>query len=174
MSTNDMILFMANGVAANKKITLRSKGFKVFLQAVNFVLSYLAGEIVKDAEGATKIVTIEISNARNKLQAKKLAKAVSGSILLKAALNGNSANWGRILSSLGATGLVSSDQYLKVFVGPYLVFDKYSRYNKKNIVNYYLRKNKEIAIRIVLNQGDSQAKIFTCDLSQRYILLNRN
>jgi glutamate N-acetyltransferase/amino-acid N-acetyltransferase len=152
MSTNDMVLIIANGQAKNKKVNLVDKSFKVFLKALNFVCLELAKKIVKDAEGATKFIQIKINNAKTYQEAKKLAFAVANSNLLKTAIFGENRNLGRIFAALGQAGIEINEDKIKV--------------------NCSSLKNRDIKININLNLGKSEATVYTSDLSTEYVKIN--
>ncbi|MCK5594822.1 bifunctional glutamate N-acetyltransferase/amino-acid acetyltransferase ArgJ, partial [bacterium] len=102
MSPNDTVIIMANGLARNKRIKFNTPEYEKFTCALNHVCAYLTKKIAADGEGATKLVEVQIKVARNIKDARRAAKAVANSNLVKTALNGCDPNWGRILSSLGA------------------------------------------------------------------------
>ncbi|KUK55598.1 MAG: Arginine biosynthesis bifunctional protein ArgJ [Atribacteria bacterium 34_128] len=103
-STNDMVLFMANGLAGNKLLNKKDVDYYKFLKALQYVAKYLARCIAKDGEGATKLIEAEVKNAISFEEAKKVAKAVINSPLVKTAIFGKDPNWGRILAAVGYSG----------------------------------------------------------------------
>lgn len=104
VSTNDMVLLMANGLAENKLIAEKNNDYFKFLDALQYVAEYLAKYIAKDGEGATKMIEVEVKNALSFAEAKKVAKAVINSPLVKTAIFGKDPNWGRILAAVGYSG----------------------------------------------------------------------
>lgn len=153
MSTNDMVTIQASGLAANKKIVSQTKDFKVFVEALEFVCVDLAKKIVLDGEGATKFITINVLGASNEAQARKIAKTIANSPLVKTAAFGSNPNWGRVGAAVGSLGLKGVDEHtMKISFSP---FDK-----------------KDIAIKVELQLGRAQATVYTCDLSYDYVKIN--
>ena len=153
MSTNDMVTIQANGLAGNKTIAKQDADFKKFYAALEFVCIDLSKKIVLDGEGATKFLTIHVQGAANEPQAKKIAKAIANSALVKTAAFGSNPNWGRVGAAVGSLGIKGiSEQSMKISFSP---FDK-----------------KEIAITVKLNLGKASATVYTCDFSYEYVRIN--
>ena len=173
MSTNDTVLLMANGLANNRNIKKRTKEYEVFLKALKVVASGLARKIVEDGEGATKFVTVYIENAKTKKDAYMVARTIANSCLVKTAIHGENPNWGRVASSVGASGVegIKSNKF-EIYLDGVLVFKggKFAMPSKSRFSKIYKRKNVEI--RVSLNLGKKCARITTCDLSKRYVEIN--
>ncbi len=153
MSTNDMVTLQANGLAGNKKIVTEDGDFKKFYQALEFVCIDLAKKIVHDGEGATKFLTIDVKGAANEIQARKIAKTIANSALVKTAAFGSNPNWGRVGAAVGSLGINKINEYnMKITFSP---FDK-----------------KEIAITVELPLGRASATVYTCDFSYEYVRIN--
>lgn len=152
MSTNDMVLVMANGRSGNKRITKKGKNYQVFCNALNAVCLDLAKKIVQDAEGATKFITIHVLGARTSVQAKKIAFAIANSALVKTAAYGNNPNWGRVAAAIGSLGIGFTEKEMKI---------KFSSFQRKNIT---------ITADLGLAQG--RATVYTSDLSLDYVKIN--
>jgi len=152
MSTNDMVVVMANGLAQNKCISKKDKDFKTFCNALNIICLDLAKKIVKDGEGATKFITVTIEGAKTEPQAKEAAFAVANSNLVKTAAYGSNPNWGRVAAAVGALGLGVTESMLKI---------KFSSFTKK-----------EIGINVDLGLGSKTATVYTSDLSIDYVKIN--
>jgi len=152
MSTNDMVLIMANGQAKNKKINTKDKALDKFSKALTYVCLELAKKIIYDAEGATKFIQIKVKGAKDSKDAKKAAFAVANSNLLKTAVFGENRNLGRIYSALGQTGININEKRAKVSTTSL--------------------KNKNIKITINLNMGKSEVTVYTSDLSTGYVRIN--
>ncbi len=153
MSTNDMVTLQASGSAGNKKITAEGGDFEKFYQALAFVCVDLAKKIVHDGEGATKFLTINVKGAGNEAQARKIAKTIANSALVKTAAFGSNPNWGRVGAAVGSLGINKINEHnMKITFSP---FDK-----------------KEIAINVVLSLGHAAATVYTCDFSNEYIRIN--
>jgi len=153
MSTNDMVTLQASGEAGNKKIVADGADFKKFYQALEFVCIDLAKKIVKDGEGATKFLTIEVKGAVHEAEARKIAKTIANSALVKTAAFGSNPNWGRVGAAVGSLGIDRINEYnMKISFSP---FDK-----------------KEIAILVELSLGRAKATVYTCDFSYEYVRIN--
>ena len=153
MSTNDMVIIMANGFANNKKIDRGGGDFKTFCEALTYVCQSLAKKIVLDAEGATKFIKIQIKGAQNESQAKKIGLAVANSNLVKTAAFGSNPNWGRVAAAVGSLGIKKiTEKNLKI---------KFSPFNQT-----------EITITVTINLGKTNTTIYTSDLSYEYVRIN--
>jgi glutamate N-acetyltransferase/amino-acid N-acetyltransferase len=153
MSTNDMVTLQASGLAGNKKIVKEDAGFKKFYQALEFVCTDIAKKIVRDGEGATKFITIKVNGAVHETQARKIAKIIANSALVKTAAFGSNPNWGRVGAAVGSLGIAKINEHnMKITFSP---FDK-----------------KEIAINVQLPLGKASATVYTCDFSYEYVRIN--
>lgn len=176
-STNDMAVIMANGEALNDTIEKEDENYKIFKKALDYVCVSLAKMIVKDGEGATKFLEVNIKNARNKNEAKILCKSIINSNLVKTAFFGCDANWGRILSAMGATG-VKFDQN-KISISFYNENGNITLFHNGEPLNFdekaalKILKDKEIKIDIDLNQVNKETiRGWGCDLSYEYVKIN--
>ena len=124
MSTNDMVFCMANGAAGNKSPVAGSKDAKKFQACLDTVARILAKMIVRDGEGATKFVEVAVHNARNPVEAKRAAMAVAKSSLVKTALFGQDANWGRIMAALGNSGVDMDEAKTDISIGKVKLVEK--------------------------------------------------
>ena len=113
-STNDMAVILANGLAENPVVDKEDEDYEKFKTALDYITKYLAKQIVKDGEGATKFLECQIFNAKNKEEARVLCKAILNSNLVKTAFFGNDANWGRVLSAMGASGIDFDPNQVKI------------------------------------------------------------
>ncbi|MDO8552811.1 MAG: bifunctional glutamate N-acetyltransferase/amino-acid acetyltransferase ArgJ [bacterium] len=172
MSTNDMVLVLGNGKAQNKTIAPNSKEAGVFAEALESILLRLAQMMVRDAEGATKFVTVRVNNAKSSEDARIAARAVASSTLVKCALFGSDPNWGRIAAAVGHSGASVDPWKIKIFLGKFLVSkDGGAVVNKPGVLDRELKK-KDIAITLDLGLGSHSATAYTCDLSTNYVKLN--
>jgi len=173
MSTNDMILCMANGAAGNKKPASGSKDMKKFQACLDTVTSSLAKQVVRDGEGATKFVVIEVKNAKNPVEAKRAAMAVAKSSLVKTALFGEDANWGRIMAVLGSAGVDMDEAKTDIYFGKAKIVERGLGQGKAAEREATLAlKQREVQIVIDLHKGKGAATVWTCDLSYEYIKIN--
>jgi len=175
-STNDMTAILASCAAGNAEIQDKDNNYDAFKQALDAVNLYLAKEIARDGEGATKLITCRVSNAPCEDTAVRLAKSVISSSLVKAAMFGEDANWGRVLCSMGYSGadfdvtkvdvafssLNGTVDVCKQGVG--VAFDEDTT---KNILT-----QKEIVIQISINAGEHTAEAYGCDLTYDYVKIN--
>jgi glutamate N-acetyltransferase/amino-acid N-acetyltransferase len=153
MSTNDMVTLQASGSAGNRKIVKEDGDFKKFYQALEYVCIDLAKKIVRDGEGATKFMTIDVKGAASEAQARKIAKAIANSALVKTAAFGSNPNWGRVGAAVGSLGIAKINEYnMKIAFSPF---------NKK-----------EIAVSVQLPLGRASATVYTCDFSYEYVRIN--
>lgn len=172
MSTNDAVFIMANGLAGNPKIKYGTGDYRIFSGALSYVSGYLAREIVNDGEGASKFVEIEVTGAKTKTDAKKVALKIANSNLVKTAIAGEDPNIGRIAAAAGAAGIEIEEQKLDIYIGKIkIVAAGRVDYKVKAAVKRLLRQ-KKIAIRLNLNSGREKSTVWTCDLTEGYIRIN--
>ncbi|WP_405344531.1 bifunctional glutamate N-acetyltransferase/amino-acid acetyltransferase ArgJ [Ruminococcus sp.] len=175
-STNDMVTVLANGLAGNAEITSEGEDFTAFMQALNTVTVSLCRMIAGDGEGATKLLECKVSGAKSLAIAKTVAKSVICSSLLKAAMFGADANWGRVLCAIGYSGadvdVNKIDVSFKSVKGEISVCEngagiEFSEEKAKEIL-----LEKEIEILVALNDGDFSSTAWGCDLTYDYVKIN--
>ena len=175
-STNDMVTVMANGLAGNAEISEEGEAFDTFMKALNTVTVHLCRSIAADGEGATKLLECVVTGAADETQAKIAAKSVICSSLLKAAMFGADANWGRVLCALGYSKAGIDPQSVDVSfrskAGEIVVCEKgagvdFSEEKAKEIL-----LESEIEILICLNSGTAAATAWGCDLTYDYVKIN--
>jgi glutamate N-acetyltransferase/amino-acid N-acetyltransferase len=171
MSTNDTVLVMANGMLGNPQITAKSESYATFKKSLNEVTYELSKLIAQDGEGATKLVEIEVKGARREADAEKAAFSVATSNLVKTAIYGNDANWGRIMAALGYSGADLREDKIAIYFGKVKVAGNGLTTGKDEEAGEVL-KGKHIKIVIDLNIGKSSAKVLTCDMTEEYIRVN--
>ncbi|MFZ3123260.1 MAG: bifunctional glutamate N-acetyltransferase/amino-acid acetyltransferase ArgJ [Thermodesulfovibrionales bacterium] len=172
MSTNDTALIMANGMLGNSEIKENSASYKIFKNALDEITYELSRLIVKNGEGATKLIAIEVEGADDEKEAEKAAFSVANSNLVKTAVYGNDANWGRIMAALGYSGIKFKEEKVSIHLGNIKVVNKGIGTGKDADANNYLKNNSEVSILINLNKGYASAKVLTCDLTEEYIRVN--
>jgi glutamate N-acetyltransferase/amino-acid N-acetyltransferase len=170
-STNDTVYALANGAAGAAEVS-GGAALAAFSKAVDVVCLSLAKQIAADGEGATRLVEIKVCGAKNVHDAKKIGATVATSPLVKTAVFGNDANWGRILAAVGRAGVKFNPLNTDIFIGNLPVFIsgapvKFSESKAKHIL-----KKKEVKITIDLHSGRDFASYYTCDLSFDYIKIN--
>jgi len=170
-STNDTVILMGNGQSENEPITEDSKYAKAFQQALDRVCIYLAKQVAADGEGATKLIELTVNGAKTTAEARKIARTVVTSPLVKTAVYGNDPNWGRIIAAAGRSG-VEIDENINLFIGNIIVL-KAGRPQNLNLDKAQAAlKKKEVLIEIQLNAGDATATAWGCDLTEEYIKIN--
>jgi glutamate N-acetyltransferase/amino-acid N-acetyltransferase len=174
-STNDMVAVLANGLAGNRLLNAeRDPGYQEFLAALEHVLVRLSKMIVLDGEGATKFVEIQVTGASSEVDAVAAARAIANSNLVKTALHGEDANWGRILAALGNSGIRFVPEEVEIRFGHVPILRKNYRIDFSEEEAARLLAEKEITIRVDLNGGPGNATFWTCDLSKAYVDINAN
>jgi glutamate N-acetyltransferase/amino-acid N-acetyltransferase len=171
MSTNDTVLIMANGAAGNETIKMKSKGYEVFEGALTELAYELSELIVRDGEGATKLVEVEVKNAKSERDAEKGAFAIANSLLVKTAIYGNDANWGRLMAALGYSGIALKEEKTDIYLNGLLVARNGITTGVDKEANDRL-KDKRIKIVADLHLGKGNAKVLTCDLTEGYVKIN--
>ncbi|MBF0563825.1 MAG: bifunctional glutamate N-acetyltransferase/amino-acid acetyltransferase ArgJ [Nitrospirae bacterium] len=171
MSTNDTLLVLANGTAANLPIEEGTPEYDAFASTLRETLLTLAKMIAKDGEGATKMVTIAVKGANSTEEAIRAARSVANSPLVKTAIYGNDANWGRIMASLGYSGIVFDPYMVDISFGGVLAVENGLSAGKDAESKAELG-GKDVTITIDLKTGNARAQVYTCDLTQEYIKIN--
>ncbi|MCX7792839.1 MAG: bifunctional glutamate N-acetyltransferase/amino-acid acetyltransferase ArgJ [Thermodesulfovibrionales bacterium] len=171
-STNDMVMIMANSLAGNDTITLKSRFYKDFKNSLISVTEELARMIVKDGEGATKSIKVIVKGATSKKDAELAARAVANSLLVKTALYGNDANWGRIMASLGASGAKVLEERIDIYFNHLQIVKRGLSAGNDSTANELLKTSKELNIIIDLGVGQEDFTVLTCDLSEDYVRIN--
>ncbi|MDY6989683.1 MAG: bifunctional glutamate N-acetyltransferase/amino-acid acetyltransferase ArgJ [Thermodesulfobacteriota bacterium] len=171
MSTNDTVLVLANGVSGLHVEAPPCK--EAFQETLNELLFTLALQIVKDGEGATKLVRVEVEGAPSEEEAKKVAYTVAESPLVKTALFGEDANWGRIMAAMGRAGVPLDPEIIQIyFDGMQMVRDGQGCGQEAEAAATRIFKNNRFSITIHLGLGSKRATVHTCDLSTDYVKIN--
>lgn len=175
-STNDMVVALSNGEAKNPIIDKEGNNYKIFCKALNMVNTYLCKSMAKDGEGATKLIECEVINSKDIETARKIAKSVISSNLLKAAIFGCDMNWGRIACAIGYADCKFYINKVAINVsskfGNMNVFEKgYGlKIDEKKALK--ILKEKEIKITVNMNSGKNKATAWGCDLTYDYVKIN--
>ena len=174
-STNDACVLIATGKAGNPDIdTLDSEEGKLVCEAVSDVCTFLAQAIIRDGEGATKFIILEIEGGNNESECRKVAESIAHSPLVKTALFASDPNWGRILAAVGRAGLQDLDiNTLEIYIDDLCIVEKggvASGYTEKAGKEVFSKD--EITICIKLNRGQEYIRFWTCDLSYEYVRIN--
>ena len=152
MSTNDTVLVLANAAAGNKIISAGSAEFQKFAKALELICMVLAKMVVSDAEGATKFIQIDVYQAKDVPEAKKVALDIANSVLFKTAVFGENPNFGRVAAAVGASGLGIKEEQLKIRLGTL--------------------KGKKVRLAVSLSRGKAKCTVYTCDLTPEYVKIN--
>ncbi|MBO4343431.1 MAG: bifunctional glutamate N-acetyltransferase/amino-acid acetyltransferase ArgJ [Clostridia bacterium] len=175
-STNDMVTVLANGMAENEKIAEENEDFAIFMKALNSVTVYLCRAIASDGEGATKLLECTVSGAKTLSDAKKIAKSVVCSSLLKAAMFGADANWGRILCAVGYSkadvDVTKIGVFLKSKAGQIEVCRNGSGVDFSEEEAKKILSEKEIDIEVTCGDGEYSSVAWGCDLTYDYVKIN--
>lgn len=175
-STNDTVVVLANGVAGNAEITEKNADYEAFKKALHFVNTKLAKDLVRDGEGATKLIEVNVSGAKTVQDAKTMAKSVVTSNLVKTAMYGEDANWGRVLCAMGYSGVKFDTKKVNIVYhsakgsidlmieGSPIVFDEQKASE--------ILSEKEIIVEIKIQEGNEKATAWGCDLSHEYVSIN--
>ena len=173
-STNDTVMLISTNASNHKNIKNKNdRKLKDFVLKLKTIMGNLSEQIVRDGEGATKLVNISVSGAKNTNSAKSIARSVAQSPLVKTAIYGEDPNWGRIVMAIGKSREPINKKKLKIKIGSEIVAKNGTQspaYNESKLKNYM--KNDQIIISIDLGIGKGTAKMMTCDYSYDYVRIN--
>lgn len=172
MSTNDMVIVLANGEANNAKITEENADYQIFFDKLMMLCTELAKQIAADGEGASKFLTINVKGAKSFADAKTVGMAIANSPLVKTAFFGEDPNWGRVICAVGYSGADMLPEKTVVKFGGITIFANGTgaTYDEKALA--HVMKEKDIVIDIELNMGQEDATVWSCDLSYEYVKIN--
>lgn len=172
MSTNDMVIVLANGEANNEKITSKNADYQIFYHNLMELCTELAKQIAADGEGASKFLTINVHGAKSFADAKTVGMAIANSPLVKTAFFGEDPNWGRVICAVGYSGVDMVPEKTVVKFGGIPIFANGTgaTYDEKALA--HVMKQKDIIIDIELNMGQEDATVWSCDLSYEYVKIN--
>lgn len=172
MSTNDMVIVLANGEANNAKITEENADYQIFFDKLMMLCTELAKQISADGEGASKFLTINVKGAKSFADAKTVGMAIANSPLVKTAFFGEDPNWGRVICAVGYSGADMVPEKTVVKFGGITIFANGTgaTYDEKALA--HVMKEKDIVIDIELNMGQEDATVWSCDLSYEYVKIN--
>ena len=169
-------MVLANGLAGNEQIEWKDDGYTLFYKALYQVCETMAKAIAADGEGASRLVTCTVRSARSEESAERLAKAVVGSSLVKAALFGADANWGRVLCAMGYSKAPFRPEYVDIafssIQGSILVCEKGIGLDFDEELAGKILSQDEVVIDVSLNEGGSEATCWGCDLTYEYVKIN--
>lgn len=171
-STNDMLVAMASGLAGNKELTPEHEGWSAFADALRYVCEVLAKAIARDGEGATKLVEVQVRGAESDESAQAIAKTVIGSSLVKSAVFGADANWGRIIAAVGRAGQPVDPATVDIRIGDIVTLEQ-SRpvaFDEDKALEYL--KGDTVVIGVDLHMAEGTATAWGCDLTYDYVRIN--
>ena len=171
-STNDMVAILANGQAGNEILTEESADFPAFKQALREICIAMAQKIAGDGEGATKLVECTVTGAATREDARLAAKAIIASSLVKTAIYGNDANWGRIACAAGYSGAKFDPNKVNIFIGDVQVAQNGMGLEFDEAKATEILKQKKVNILVKFNIGEEQATAWGCDLTYDYVSIN--
>jgi len=175
-STNDTCVVLANGMAGNPLIEWKDEDYETFKAALDHVCRTLSRAIAGDGEGASRLITCKMVGARSEESAERLAKAVVGSSLVKAAMFGADANWGRVLCAMGYSKAPFRPEHVDVSfqscAGEILVCKQGEQVNFDEDKAKEILSQKEVVIAVSLNEGEESAECWGCDLTYDYVKIN--
>lgn len=171
-STNDMVLVMASGLANHQVLHKNHPDYQLFCQVFTIVCQELAKAIAKDGEGATKLIEVHVLGAKNNSDANMIAKKIVGSSLVKAAMFGEDANWGRIICAIGYSGVDIDVNNIDIFIEDIAILQQSEpvSYDKEEMVQYLKEDTVHIYAHVGLGEGRGTA--WGCDLSYDYVKIN--
>lgn len=171
-STNDMVLLFANGCAGNPMVESEDWRYERFVQALVHMMTVMARKIARDGEGATKLIEVDVRGAASEEEAEKIARAVAGSSLVKTAIHGADANWGRVVAAVGYADVdVDPSSIAVAFNGVPILEQGYNIVIDEERAHNALLE-EEVTVTITLDRGDASACFWTCDLTKEYVHIN--
>lgn len=172
-STNDTLLALANGTARNPRIdAVDTPAFLEFQAALTSVCIELAKLVARDGEGATKFVTIDVTGARNFEEARQIGRTIATSNLVKTAIFGTDANWGRVLGAAGRAGIAFDPQRLALWFGDVMLVDQGAPTAYAEADAHATLSGEDVYVRLDLGLGPESATVWTCDFSHDYVSIN--
>jgi glutamate N-acetyltransferase/amino-acid N-acetyltransferase len=173
-STSDTLLAFATGAARARKIArANDPRLKEFRAAFTQLLANLSEQVARDGEGARKLVEVVVESAVSKKSARRVALSIANSPLVKTAIAGEDANWGRVVMAVGKAGEPADRDKLSIWFGDTRVAHKGARdsgYDETAVSNYM--KNPEITLKVALGLGKGRDRVLTCDLTKEYVAIN--
>jgi glutamate N-acetyltransferase/amino-acid N-acetyltransferase len=163
----------ANGAAGGSTIQAGSDSANAFQEALTYVCTALAKEMVRDGEGAQKLIAVTVEGAKTEGDARKGAREIASSSLVKAMVHGNDPNWGRVMMALGKSGIDIEEPKIDIFISDIHIVHagKAIPYSASVVVNA-MASDPDVKIRVALNVGQAAATAWGCDLTEEYVTFN--
>ncbi len=171
-STNDTALVLANGVVGGEEIRSDSDGATAFQEALSYVCTVLAKELVRDGEGAQRLLEVVVGGAETLADARRAARQIAGSLLVKAMVHGRDPNWGRVMMALGNSGIEFSESEVDLYISDIHIVHRGVAfpYMKDAVIN--AMSAPEVQVRVDIHAGDAVATAWGCDLTEDYVTFN--
>ena len=170
-STNDMVVLIANGISGIR-ITEDSQDAKLFEQALQAISIDMAKAVVTDGEGATKMITVEVKGGQSVTDVDKIAQTIANSPLVKTAVYGSDANWGRIISAAGRSGVEFDPKKVEIKFNDMTILSPNFGHDFDEEEATVILSESNIVISVDLNDGDAKTTWWTCDFTEKYIEIN--
>ena len=168
-STNDSVMLLANGASG---VSINVGNCDAFVDGLNAVCRELAMGIVRGGEGATKLVTVTVTGAASAIEARRAAKAIANSLLVKTAIHGGDPNWGRLIAVAGRANVAFELSRAAVMIGATTLFSNGRPYDEASAEAAEYLKGTDIAVSVDLGSGSASSTVWTCDLSAEYVRIN--
>ena len=168
-STNDCVFLLANGASG---VTIDEASYATFVRALTDVCRELAMGIVRGGEGATKLVAVTVTGAASSADARKCAKAIANSLLVKTAIHGGDPNWGRLIAVAGRAGVAFELERARVTIGSIVLFSDGKPHDERAPQAADYLKGTDLAVGVDLGAGTASSTVWTCDLSAEYVRIN--
>ena len=172
MSTNDTVMLFANGMAGNKPIKAGTPEAAGFFLALYSILEYLSREMVRDAEGSSKIFSVRVEGAASREDARLAARAIAASSLVKSAIHGNDPNWGRVIAAAGYSGAEIDVSKVRFDINDVVIMEAGTpiSFHREAVIN--IMNNPEVYLTVNLGLGDGEATAWGCELTEEYVVFN--
>ena len=171
-STNDMVMLLANGAAGNAEIGEGSPDAEAFGAALYALCSHLSRELVRDAEGSSKVFSVRVAGAASKTDARLAARAIAASLLVKSAIHGNDPNWGRVVCAAGYSGADLDVSKVSFFINDVAIMEGGTPipFHRESVIAIMSRE--EVALTVTLGMGEHEATAWGCELTEEYVVFN--
>ena len=171
-STNDTVLVLANGAAGGPTIDAGSDAAGPFQEALTYICTALAKELVRDGEGAQRLIEVEVHGARDLADARTAAREIASSLLVKAMVHGRDPNWGRIMMALGKSGIEFDESSVDLFINDIHIVHKGLAFPYLKDAVISAMNVPEVRFKVDVNAGDAAGTAWGCDLTEEYVTLN--
>src|SRR5439155_11789077 len=168
-STNDCVMLLASGASG---VTIDDASYGAFLEGLTAVCRELALAIVRGGEGATKLVTVNVTGAASPDEARRAAKVIANSLLVKTAIHGGDPNWGRLICAAGRAGVAFDQSRAAVTIGTIVLFEEGQPYDDRAPEAAEYLKGTDLTVGVDLGAGSAESTVWTCDLSAEYVRIN--